>query len=714
MRINASISVSYNYLEPRLKKMARYLSSFPGSFTKLTATAVLRSMSSNIIEITDEYVGSSLGSLVTRSLLEYNPHTQRYHFHYLLREFFREVQLDNHRSERGRFILAFQYQTSYMLIELTNLFMESPKKALLLLDVERHNIQYLLKITDRPYNSSHGAYSNAVWAIDFALSLNYLYCRFSAKELIEAISSITFIVRNKIFQLQNESQIVYNYRFYVHFIQHYSQILSNQNGSETAAKWFKSQVISIEHVSERIVNSELQEEVGTLYAEFYINLLAYSHYFDEEVVRVYNTRLLKKTIQLHHNTENIDFACEGMEKGCPYRDIGIAYYYIKEYKKSIEFLEKALQFRRLDLQEQITLGLYLVESYQNLDDNDKARDAFERTIVPLFTSVLHTPSTIVISGYRSYVRMLRLYGETQKAMELEKKALNELQETGVNGGFTEALVAYDFAYQMYDQENNSEALSMAMLALRLMENLNSSITLRIRMKVLIGKAQYNDGNERKSFVAFKEVIEWIIQHEATDLYKQEYTDSCLYLVGMFHLTYLYKCLPHKFGYALLMYAIEIGYYIIEAPFDLYAKDEDEHTASNHFDELISESKIRDILLPIESDGREHSVSTKVNSAEYEFTSDKDEIYSESFIESFIDFFPRFAFRFVIIRATVIIIVVLFKVLIFLCCALCCCGGGCCCFGSCCFCCCRIYLRVLVYSISAVFNYIEVHFFSHIY
>ena len=29
MRINASISVSYNYLEPRLKKMVRYLANFP-------------------------------------------------------------------------------------------------------------------------------------------------------------------------------------------------------------------------------------------------------------------------------------------------------------------------------------------------------------------------------------------------------------------------------------------------------------------------------------------------------------------------------------------------------------------------------------------------------------------------------------------------------------------------------------------------------------
>ena len=720
MRIDASISVSYNYLESRLRKIARYLSNFPGSFTKLTATTILRSISSNVIEITDEDVGSSLGSLVTRSLLEYKPHEKRYDFHHLLREFFRGVQLDNHRSERGRFILAFQYQTSHMLMVLANLFMESPKKALSLLDAERHNIQHLLRITDRPYNSSHRAYSDAVLAIDLGVSSNFLSCRFSAEELIEATSSITFVVRSKIQQLQNESQIVFNYHFYVHFINHYAYFLSMVNGSEAVAKWFKSHVRSIEYISERIVDPELQERIGTLYSEFYINLLVYERFFDEELVRVYNTRLLQKTIQLHHNSENINFACESAEKRCPYKHIGRSYYYIKDYKKSIQFLEKALEFGELGLGEQITLSLYLVESYQNSDDNEKARDAFRKTVVPIFSSVLQSPSTIVISEYRRYVRMLRYFGEVQKALELERKELNELQEIGIKGGIAEAMVAYDFANQMYDQENNSEAISMATLALRLMENdlefYDRTKALQMRMKFVIGKAQYNNGNERESSIAFMEVIEWLTQHGATELYKKYYTESCLYLVRMFHLTYLYKCFVHKFGIALLMSAIEIGYYIIEPPLDFYAKDE-EHAASNfnQFAELLSESKVKDILLP--TDGRDHAVSTTVITASYESTSDENAISSASLVLSFINFFLKFALRFFIIRALINITAIIFKISIYVTQGLFCCWCSyylCCCTHISIRFCLKALVYILYYLIFLCFSCVEIKFFGHIY
>ena len=127
LRINASISVSYKYLKFKQRKMARYLSNFPGSFTKSIAISVLRSTSSKMIEITEGDMDICLGSLVTRSLLEYSTHSGRYHFHHLLREFFRDVQLNSHRAERGRFELAFQLEISHMLTRLTNLFKRSSK-----------------------------------------------------------------------------------------------------------------------------------------------------------------------------------------------------------------------------------------------------------------------------------------------------------------------------------------------------------------------------------------------------------------------------------------------------------------------------------------------------------------------------------------------------------------------------------------------------------
>ena len=252
MRINASISVSYKYLELKPRKVSRYLSNFPGSFTKSIATAVLRSASSKMGEIaSEEYMETYLGSLVTRSLLEYSIHSGRYHFHHLLREFFQDVQLNNHRAERGRFVLAFQVEISHWLQYLAGLFAWSPKKALSTLDDERHNVQHLVKITHRPYNCSHMAYSVAVAAIDEAIASKFLSCRFSADELIEPTYSIVYIMENKVLQEEKEHILLWHFARYVDFVVHYANFLLNLNGSKVTADWLMSHVRNVEKTNKK-------------------------------------------------------------------------------------------------------------------------------------------------------------------------------------------------------------------------------------------------------------------------------------------------------------------------------------------------------------------------------------------------------------------------------------------------------------------------------
>ena len=344
MRINASISVSYNYLDIKLRKIARYLANFPGSFSKLTAIAVLRSISSNTIKVTEDYIGSCLDSLLTRSLLEYNPHMRRYHFHRLLKEFFLGVQLDNHRTERGKFVLAFQIQVSNMLTDLTFLFKTSPKKALLALHDEKPNVQYLLNITGRPYNGCDTAYLVAVRAIDFAIASNFLPRRLSAVELFIPTYSIVTVMEAKVNdQRQSEVYILQYYIWYVDFIWHHANVLDKLKQPQNATKWMLTHVKTVEYVSERIVDPKLQQRVGTTYNIFYINLLTFEHFLDEKQIRIFNTRVLLRIIQLHHNTENFDEffkICRKKEKTCPDKTIGRTFYHIKEYKRSIQLLEK--------------------------------------------------------------------------------------------------------------------------------------------------------------------------------------------------------------------------------------------------------------------------------------------------------------------------------------------------------------------------------------
>ena len=718
MRINASISVSYNYLEPKLRKIARYLADFPGSFTKSIAAGVLRSISSNVIEVTEEYIETCLSSLVTRSLLEYNTHSERYHFHRLLKEFFRDVQLDSHRSERGRFVLAFQLHISGMLTRLTETFLESPKKALSMLDKERHNVQYLIEITNRPYNCSHIAYSAAVASIHVATYSKFLSCRFSTEELIEPVSSIVFVMRSKVLRAQEEKDILWYCKMYVHFIIRHAQFLSELKGSEVAAKWFKTHVRDIETTSERIVDPGLQREMATVYTKFYVNLITYEEYLDEERVRVYNTRILNKTIQLQPTADSIGFVrvC-GNTINCPYWEIANAYYHIKEYKKSIQFLEKVLKSETLGLNVQVTLSVYLVNSYEYIGDNEKAMDAFERTIIHFYTHVLNSPSTLVIRYYRDYVRKLRQYGETQKALELERKELHELSETGAKGGMMQAVRAHDFARQLYDQYNDTEAIAMATLALRIMEQetWSDAYYMKLTLKILIGKAQHRSGNSSESLPVFMEVADWILEQEATNIYESEYSDACWHLI--FHTKYMYECYLRKFGSVgtqIINIGIVCGYYLLVPPLDLHVHEKhSKEETINHFEELMGVSRIKDILL--RADSGDSALSTTFHYSDSTILEEEGTVNSDSAFVWFFKFASKFALRFTTIRAGINVILIVIKLWIFAAFLFClyrcliCCGCGCC------FCCCHLIsscITTLAYCLSVMYTYIVIKYFDH--
>ena len=83
-RVNASIYLSYQYLETDIKKMGQYISHFPGSFSDGAAFEVLSSV------FPDEKIASGgLQALVRRSLIDH--HAGRYVYHTLIQEFFKNL-----------------------------------------------------------------------------------------------------------------------------------------------------------------------------------------------------------------------------------------------------------------------------------------------------------------------------------------------------------------------------------------------------------------------------------------------------------------------------------------------------------------------------------------------------------------------------------------------------------------------------------------------
>ena len=523
---------------------------------------------------------------------------------------------------------------------------------------------------------------------------------------------------NKVLQEEKEHILLWNFIRYVAFVVHHANFLSNLNGSKVAANWSMSHISIIERTNKKLVDPNIQSQVATVYNTFYINLLTYEQHIDDRRVRVYNSRVLRKITQLQPESERVGFYCEeSRESQCPYRDIATAYYHIKEYDKSIQFFEKAWKVEN-SLSEKVALSTYLVQSYEYTGHHEKAMDAFQRTAVGIYENVLQSPSTFAISFFRIYVRILRKYGETQKALTLERKELHELLETGANGGITQALRAYDFAYQLFDQQNNTEAIAMATLALRIMEQ-NNYTKGRLKLKILIGKAEYRSGNSSDGLVHFKEVADWILQEEASIIYQQEYSDSCWYL--MFHVKYFNECYLNKYSSAgayTVTAGLILGYYLIVPPLDLYAKEEEEERRNiNHFEELMSLSGLTDIIL--HSDDSQHfALSTVFHYPDTESEADEQEEghpKSTGRLEAFIKSCFKFALRFTAVRAVINVVLIVVKLTCFTATMFCvyrclnCCGCGCC------FCCCHLLsgcITRLVSLFSITYTYLAIKYFSN--
>ena len=93
-KINASLNLSYKYLNNKEKRIGQFLSNFPGTFRLEAGVAVI----GGVFNLTSYRVKSAIATLVQRSLLEYSHDNDRYHFHSLIREYFLVKQSEYKRS----------------------------------------------------------------------------------------------------------------------------------------------------------------------------------------------------------------------------------------------------------------------------------------------------------------------------------------------------------------------------------------------------------------------------------------------------------------------------------------------------------------------------------------------------------------------------------------------------------------------------------------
>ena len=133
-RVYTSLNISYHYLSPEHQKCGRLLALFPGSFDE---PAVKNILGKGLVQDPSK----CLRELQYKSLLSYDPHTQRYRYHQLIKEFFTYISNEYEDSELSETFID-QFLDHYRRLGIIKKY-ESLREVFHLFDKERSNIDFL-------------------------------------------------------------------------------------------------------------------------------------------------------------------------------------------------------------------------------------------------------------------------------------------------------------------------------------------------------------------------------------------------------------------------------------------------------------------------------------------------------------------------------------------------------------------------------------------
>ena len=522
-QVNSSFSLSYNHLGSRLQKIGRYLANFPGSFGREAACEVLRRIAKNA-SVTQSYIATSMRELVDRSLLEHSVRSDRYNFHRLIKEFFLHIQSANRNMEERRlFLVNFQWYFTDKLYMMTTEFEGYEfRKALHSLDVERHNVQYLMNITGDKSNENFIHTNVALRTLLTALNMRLLQCRFTNEELLKPVRSIIHILEFRLTQvcLDNPSAIQ-NFYLFTTYVAELSVLVRDWKGTHAAVKEMDSHTSLIDHISAK----HRGNEVDTAYTGFY-ELLSQlnSNIGDKNAVKECSTKLLQKVNQLEFCTPQT----------CEYKHIGEAYYSLQDYEKSAHNIQLALEsndeYEPIDEGEMIVI---LCLSYKKLDKWKEKEEAVLR-LVELVPTILNSPHGRLFTysvEVSDIINVLRDGKFEENATRIEQKQLKVLRDVGKRADYYTVIQVYNFAYSLCDHGNYTECIDMAEFALYSFNHFEKHeqeifVGEKLKLELLIGKAKYYTSG---SIEVFENITVLLVKLDKVDEYKGEFMEACGYL-----------------------------------------------------------------------------------------------------------------------------------------------------------------------------------------
>ena len=594
--MNYSISLSYNFLDNKLQKIASYLAHFPGSFDESAAINVL----TNIYDIVNaDYF---LDELVIRSLLEYNQETGRYHYHKLIKSFL----FHSNQSDARPFNLTFQLFFSKALCTLTATFLEakSPKILLSTLDVERHNFQYLMSTIQNPVNQSHPNYEKAIECFAYAMYSNYLQSRFSPQELIKPVRSAVSTLRaelkaNKNLSMpDNLTHFVNVYHGFVRMTILFASLTETLKGMEQAVQVYLKRI-------------ELVEKFGNLttmtdreYIKFYSNLLEFKSELSNSSVMLYHERILKKQSKLDCNIG----MCNYYDFGSNYYKMhdGSNYYKMHDYEKSIKFYEKALSSEGYSVPVKVNALLTLRIAYLRKIYFTKA-DEVRDTLISMYPQMMNEALAIVYGNYHSYLgysMFLSTISMPDESAMVQERLIEALVEVGTQGDIVDIIKVYHVAERLYNDKEYARAKKVASYALSSSEYTDTLHFIEHIVKIHMVHSKsiyYMTSNSSEAEQSFKDTMEYLITNNIT--YESHFVECCSYLLFLGNFDYADTCYYPYFNAKLQQISSILQgftYFLFVIPLDpipkaLAAENEEFDLPIEKYPQVIKQSKSREVL-----------------------------------------------------------------------------------------------------------------------
>ena len=490
MQINASFTLSYNYLGSEEQRIGQLLSNFPGSFTIEQCVTIL----GNFYPV--NIFGKAINTLITqRSLLDVAAN-KRYQFHSLIWEYFLEKQKESNIAVTQKFACYFQTYFLGQLITATSLYHMQYRNSLAILDRERHN--FLLLFSDIKNNKTKCDPSTMLVSVTVAIDNGLFSTRFSHSDLLPVIENIISYF-DSLDMLELDSSLSDSYLLLMY---HLIDFRDEVNSTEYAMEIFYHHKLKIEAI--KTEKSVHYPKILIKASDLCANLGQHNRAIEFH----------KHAMQYLHKITCKDY--------CSYYNLGHYHMLDNEYGKAIHFLTLSLETESPSLIQKMSTFVKLHASYHNTYNYCQKRLVLQEIELLL-------PEVVKLPYYELFHSMDLLNGILSLLHKADSiKARNMLIECVVNiimmAAEDDILVNLNYpavsASTLYQNGNYVAAARLGTYVLNsIMQSPNfKHDNLSLTLLAVTGAAKMFAGNISQGFDDMEKVMETII--ESPELYNQ--------------------------------------------------------------------------------------------------------------------------------------------------------------------------------------------------